>query len=147
MSTPGFVAEAALGHPSSRHVTSMSEERQRPGRIIGALLDRDAETPTDRIADCVEACRDLGLSTSECGRRCNPTRGSTSQCKLQDNSVNSTLCNLAVWAWEAACIVDCKLLVTDLPGVGPILEQVCTGACHKLGEQMRKPCPPSVICV
>jgi hypothetical protein len=66
---------------------------------------------------------------------------------MQDNSVNSTICQLGVWAWEGACIVDCKFLVAGIPGLGPILDQVCTGACHKLGDQMRLTCPPAMICV
>ena len=66
---------------------------------------------------------------------------------MQDNSVDHTLCLLGVWAWEGACIVDCKVLVSGVPGLGPALEQACSGACHKLGDQMRSTCPPGVICV
>ena len=84
---PGFAAEAALEGSSGRHKTTVAEANHASGRIIAALLDRDSDTPTDRIADCVEACRQLGMGATECGRRCNPTLGSTYQCKMQDNSV------------------------------------------------------------
>ena len=128
-------------------VPRFAAERALSGRVIAALGPRGSDTPADRIADCVEECRTSGASLTECGKRCNPTFGSTYQCKMQDNSVNSTLCQLGVWAWEAACIVDCKLLIPDVPGLEPILGQVCTGVCHKLGDQMRLPCPPAMICV
>lgn len=151
MGMPGFAADAALYCPGGRYKTSvdlqaLTETHGTADPIVMALLPRDSDGPTDRRADCVESCRQLGLSATECSRRCNPTLGTTYQCTMQDNTVNHALCLGGTYAWEGGCIAECNLL-NAVPAVGVALAAGCTAGCHALGDQMRSTCPPATICV
>jgi hypothetical protein len=148
---PGFAANAALysqtdHYKKSVDLRALTEGHGTSASIVVALPPRDSEGPTDRRADCVESCRQLGLSATECSRRCNPTLGSTYQCKMQDNTVNHVLCHGGVYAWEGACLAECALL-NGVPAIGPALAAGCSAGCNRLGNQMRSTCPPSTICV
>jgi hypothetical protein len=115
-------------------------------RVFPALTPVGGDTPADRKADCIQACRDQGLSLAECGRRCNP-QTPPYQCTPQDNSVNNALCLGGVGAWQIACSAECGLLKGVGPIVGDALAAACSAGCDALAANMRATCPPATICV
>src|SRR5436190_3693212 len=135
MTMPGFTAEYVYPAADTRSAH----------RVVPALYGTYGDTPIDRRADCMESCRDAGLSITECGKRCNPQLPPY-QCTPQDNSVNHYLCLGAVSLWEAACAADCGLL-KGVPGFGEFLAGACSAGCEAVAAQSRATCPPATICV
>jgi hypothetical protein len=144
---PGFAAESALNVVNEVYKRSAAFGGETEPRVVPALPPRDSDTPGDNRIDCIQACRESGLSAAECSKKCTPQSTPGYQCTMQDNSYNHALCLGGMWAWEIACVSECSLLNVAIPGLGAGLSAACGAGCHALGEQMRSTCPPPSICV
>ena len=130
MNIPGFTAHMAISSPNTH------------GRVVGALLPRDAETPQDRRLDCLVDCLESGQSTQTCADKCRPITLPPYVCTVQDDSVNYYLCLGGIKAWELVCSAECGLL-GGIAVAGPALAAACGWGCTQLADQMRLSCHPT----